>query len=80
MYYRQILYTIIYLYVSRMKGEDNGSIYVLKMSNVFQKVALKFANLPFLNKAGIHALLAHTFQQLFQQETSDEFTDNVDDY
>ena len=41
---------------------------------------LVFANLLFLNKAGIHALLTHTYQQLFQQETPDEFTDNVDDY
>ena len=41
---------------------------------------LVFTNLPFLNKAGIHALLACTYQQLFQQETSDKFTDNVDDY
>ena len=41
---------------------------------------LVFANLPFLNKAGIHALLARTYQRLFQQETSDKFTDNVDDY
>lgn len=41
---------------------------------------LVFTNLPFLNKAGIHALLARTYQRLFQQETSDEFADNVDDY
>ena len=41
---------------------------------------LVFTNLPFPNKAGIHTLLACTYQWLFQQETSDGFTDNVDDY
>ena len=39
-----------------------------------------FSNLPFLKKAGIHFLLTCTYQQLFQHETSDDFTDNVDGY
>ena len=41
---------------------------------------LVFANLLFLNKAGTHALLSCTYQWLFQQEMSDKFTDNVNDY
>lgn len=41
---------------------------------------LVFANLPFLNRAGIHALLAPIYRQLFKGETLDQFTDNINNY
>ena len=41
MYYRRILYTF---YVARMKGEDKGTYYLLKISNLCKNYVLQGAD------------------------------------